>query len=146
MKTVKNEVEFVKKVFNAQRLKQIDEIADTQKKMGYDVALLKLDMENAAKKIELDGLHQKIEEYATITMVKEVSDDVNEKVTKQEFNVFVRETENLKKDIDRLCTREEVNARFSAVAVDVHHKIEQRPTINYFKRVLKSYDDKFEVQ
>lgn len=99
-----------------------------------------------AKRTDIEILNNKIEEYATIVMVKEISEDVNELVSKNDFNVFVRETENLKKDIDRLCTREEVNARFTVFSQDISAKIDSRPTIVYFKRVLKSYDDKFEVQ
>jgi hypothetical protein len=49
-------------------------------------------MENSAKKTELTILSNKIDEYATIAMVKEVSDDLIEMVSKSEFNVFVRET------------------------------------------------------
>lgn len=91
--------------------------------MGYEVDLLKIEAENAAKKGQLDALNNKIEEYATITMVNQVTDDMNDMVSKQEFNVHVRETENLKKDIDRLCTKEEVNARFQAVAGDMYSRI-----------------------
>ena len=119
---------------------------ESQTKIDYDCQLLKLEIENSAKKTELTILSNKIDEYATIAMVKEVSDDLIEMVSKSEFNVFVRETQNLKKDIDRLCTREESNARFAAVSQDINNKIETRPTISYLKRVLKSYDDKFEEQ
>lgn len=48
--------------------------------------------------------------------------------------------ENLKKDMARLTSKDEVNNRINILFTDISTKLEDRPTIEYFKKCLHAYD------
>jgi hypothetical protein len=50
----------------------------------------------------------------------------------------------IKKDLGRLCSKEELMTRLNVFNSDVNTKLQDRPTINYFKKVLSAYDQKIE--
>ena len=51
----------------------------------------------------------------------------------------------MKKDMKRSITREELMTRIQVQNDQYSLKIEDRPTIAYFKKVLQAYDQKFEM-
>jgi hypothetical protein len=49
----------------------------------------------------------------------------------------------MKKDIGKFCSKDEFLTRFNAFNSDINSKLSERPTTSYFKKILNSYDDKF---
>jgi hypothetical protein len=79
-----------------------------------------------------------------IYQVKDIKDDIKDFVKSEEFNNVAREVEYLKKDLSKLCTKEELITRLNVFNSDVNVKLQERPTISYLKKVLSAYDVKIE--
>lgn len=50
----------------------------------------------------------------------------------------------MKRDFGKFISKEEIMTRIHALASDLNTKLEERPTIIYFKQVLSAYDRKIE--
>lgn len=56
----------------------------------------------------------------------------------------MRDIEYLRKDLSKFSTKEELITRLGVFNSDVNTKLQDRPTIQYFKKVLSAYDQKIE--
>ena len=77
-------------------------------------------------------------------MIKDIKEDFSELIKKEEFNIVEREIAYLRKDLGRLCTKDEVMTRLNVFNAELSTKLHERPTIAYFKKVLTAYDSKIE--
>ena len=66
--------------------------------------------------------------------------DIDDLIQKEEFYPLCQAVDYLKKDLGRLITKEEVMTRMGVLSSDVNVKLQERPTIAYFKKVLMTYD------
>jgi hypothetical protein len=66
-------------------------------------------------------------------------------IKREEFNIMARELDYFKKEVGRLCTREELMTRLNVFNSELNEKLHDRPTISYFKKVLSVYDTKIEL-
>lgn len=73
-----------------------------------------------------------------------MKDDMGDTIKKEDFNIVSRDLDYLKKDLGKLCSKEELMTRLNVFNSDVNTKLHDRPTINYFKKVLSAYDQKIE--
>ena len=103
-----------------------------------------MNLEGTAKLQDIDDLSKRLQDYAPIHMLKDVQDDLSELIRKEEFNIVARELDYLKKDLGRLCSKEELMTRLNVFNSEVNIKLHDRPTISYFKKVLAAYDSKIE--
>jgi len=55
-----------------------------------------------------------------------------------------REIDYLKKDLSKTISKEEVITRLTIFNSEMNTKLLDRPTIQYFKKVLQAYDQKIE--
>ena len=101
-------------------------------------------MENCATKIDLSKMSDKMSEYATAAHLKALSDDIGNMIKLEDFNILSRDIDRFKRDMGRLCTKEELMTRLNVFNSDVNTKLHDRPTISYFKKVLSAYDQKIE--
>ena len=76
--------------------------------------------------------------------MKDLQGDLGDVVKKDEYSIAMKELEYLKKDCDRLISKDEFMTRFQTFNSDMNQKLQERPTISYFKKVLGAYDVKIE--
>ena len=141
---LKTEVDYIKKMFSLQKLQQIDEGHKTLRNLGYEIEVMKLNLDGACTKTELAELEKKFAEFTPLWLFKELQEDHDDLVGKAEFNLISQDIEYLRKDLGRLCTKDEVMTRLNVFSVDVNAKLVDRPTIAYFKKLLSAYDTKIE--
>jgi ABC-type phosphate/phosphonate transport system ATPase subunit len=67
-------------------------------------------------------------------------EDLGDIIKRDEMNMIARDIDKFKKDIGRLCTKEELMTRLNVFNSDINTKLHDRPTISYFKKVLSAYD------
>ena len=101
-------------------------------------------MDNFAGKSDVDKLARTLSEYAPLFHVKELRNDIQDFVKRDDFNIVARELEYVKKDLGKLCSKEEMMTRLTVFNSEVNTKLMDRPTIVYFKKVLQAYDQKIE--
>ena len=89
-----------------------------------------------ATKNDVDEMQRSLITYAPMQHLNSLKDDISDFVKKEDFNIIAREMEYLKKDLGRLCTKEEIMTRLNVFNSDVNTKMMDRPTIQYFKKVL----------
>jgi len=58
---------------------------------------------------------------------------------------MIAEIDTYRKDLAKFIEKDEFLMRLSAFASDTNVKLLERPTISYFKKVLKIYDKKIET-
>ena len=104
-----------------------------------------MNQENLAKKIDVDKLENRFIDYAPMHLMKDLQEDLTGVVKKEEFDIAMRELEFLKKDCDRLISKDEFLTRLHTVNSDINTKLQERPTTNYFKKVLSAYDIKIDL-
>jgi hypothetical protein len=78
-------------------------------------------------------------------MLREMQDDVGDFIKRDDFNIMARELEYFKKEVGRLCSKDELMTRLNVFNSEVNVKLHDRPTISYFKKVLQAYDSKIEL-
>ena len=96
------------------------------------------------KKAEFDKLDNRLSGYAPIALVQNMKTDIDDLIHKEDFNIIAQEMDYLKKDFGRLITKDEVMTRMGVFSSDLTSKLQERPTIAYFKKVLMTYDKKIE--
>jgi Ca2+-binding EF-hand superfamily protein len=82
-----------------------------------------------ASKNDVDELSRTLITYAPMSHLKSLKDDVNDFVKKEDFNITARELEYLKKDLGKLCSKEEIMTRLNVFNSDMNTKMMDRPTI-----------------
>ena len=75
-----------------------------------------------------------------MTHVKEIRDDIVDFVKKDDFNIIAREIDYMKKDLLKTVSKEEIMTRLTVFNSEMNTKLLDRPTIQYFKKVLQAYD------
>jgi hypothetical protein len=75
-----------------------------------------------------------------VTHVKEIRDDIVDFVKKDDFNIIAREIDYMKKDLLKTVSKEEIMTRLTVFNSEMNTKLLDRPTIQYFKKVLQAYD------
>ena len=103
-----------------------------------------MNLENLASKNDMDEISRSLIGYAPMEKLKDLTEDVRDFVKKEDFNIVAREMDYLKKDLGKLCSKEEMMTRLNVFNSDVNTKMLDRPTIQYFKKVLQAYDQKIE--
>lgn len=141
---MKTEMDFVKKMFSVQKLQQIDQSEQKMRNVGYEVEVLKMNMETVVKKRDLDQVYHKMQDYAPLKMIKDMQEDIGDFVNREEFNITLREIDFVKRDLGQLCSKEELMTRLNVFNSEVNIKLHDRPTISYFKKVLHAYDAKID--
>jgi hypothetical protein len=89
-------------------------------------------------------MNKKIAECAPMSVIKNIQEDISDFIKKEEFNIWARDMDFLRKDLGKLCSKEELMTRLNVFNSDVNIKLHDRPTIAYFKKVLSAYDSKIE--
>ena len=84
------------------------------------------------------------EHYTPLRITKGIRDDLGDIIKKEEFDVLSREMSFLKKDLGKLISKEELMTRLNVFNSDVNAKLNERPTILYFKKALGTYDLKID--
>ena len=79
-----------------------------------------------------------------MSVIKGIQEDMNEAIKKEQFDIIMADIEFLKKDLGKLCTKEELVTRLNVFNSDINTKLSDRPTIIYFKKVLSAYDTKID--
>ena len=73
-----------------------------------------------------------------------LSDEVKECLPRSEFMIVRREIDFLSKELALCVKKEELLTRLNVFNQDLNAKIADRPTINYFKKVLAVHDEKID--
>jgi len=77
-------------------------------------------------------------------LYKDLKDDIKDFVLMDEFLIVQQDMQNIGKDVARFCTKDEMMTRLNVFNSDFNTKMHDRPTINYFKKILGAYDKKIE--
>ena len=141
---LKKEMDYVQKMWSPGKLSQVDNAIKKTQSCLFEIEVMKMNSEGYAKKVDVDKLDRRFMEYAPLSMVKDFQEDLTDVVKKDEFGIAMRELEYLKKDCARLCSKEEFLTRLNTVNSDINSKLQERPTISYFKKVLSAYDTKID--
>lgn len=104
--------------------------------------LFKIKLENCVRHEELESLYKKFNDFAPLYIIKDIQDTLQDFTKRDEFNVLEELVRYLKKDINKLCTKEEYLTRFNVFNSEMNTKLTDRPTSQYLKKVLQSYDEK----
>ena len=86
-----------------------------------------------------------MKKYATKDYVKHVEDSIGDFVKKEEFASLVHENTQLGKNVSQLISKEETIARLNLMNDDITKKLADRPTIEYFKKVNSSFNNKIDA-
>jgi len=84
---------------------------------------MNMNMENMAKKMDLDRLENKFMDYAPLSILKDVREDINDVVKKEDFDICMRTLDNLTKNYDRLCPKDEFLTRLNVFNSDMNTKL-----------------------
>lgn len=60
-------------------------------KMVYDLEILQLRLDSAAKEQDLQKINDKLKEFVPMTRFKKMAEDMNETIKKQDLEVLARE-------------------------------------------------------
>ena len=82
-----------------------------------------------ASKNDMDEISRSLIGYAPMEKLKDLTEDVRDFVKKEDFNIVAREMDYLKKDLGKLCSKEEMMTRLNVFNSDVNTKMLDRPTI-----------------
>ena len=85
---VKAEVDYLKKMFSLQKLQQIDEGHKSLRNLGYEVEVMKLNLEGTCSKTDLAELGKRFGEFTPLWLFKELQEDHDDLVSKAEFNLI----------------------------------------------------------
>lgn len=72
---------------------------------------------------QIDGMQRKFEQYAPLHILKDMQDDFGGFIKQEEYNILYREFDTLRKDIGRLCSKEELMTRLNVFNSDVNTKL-----------------------
>lgn len=114
----------------------MDGLATKLRNLTYEVQVTKMNLENMASKNDVDEVSRNLIQYAPLQQIKDLREDVGDFIKKEEFNIVARELDYMKKDISRHCSKEEMMTRLNVFNSDINTKLQDRPTIQYFKKVL----------
>ena len=78
-------------------------------------------------------------------MLKDVREDIQDKVSKEEFMMVVSQQDGMKRDVSRFATLDEMAERLDALNILITQKLNERPTLGHLRRTLETYDDKLDV-
>ena len=112
--------------------------------MGYEIGVMKLSCDSMINRNDLDEVNNRFKEYTPMQLYRDLKEDISDFVKKEDVNILTRDMEFVQKDIGRLCTKEELMTRLNVFNADVNAKMQDRPTIGYFKKILGAYDRKIE--
>jgi hypothetical protein len=96
------------------------------------------------KKTDIDKLRDKFSDYVPMFKFNDVRDEVNNRARKEDVTVLQREMITMRKSFENMCTKEEMITRLNVFNSDLNTKLQDRPTMTYFKKVLGAYDSKIE--
>ena len=97
---------------------------------------MKMNMDGFAMKIDVDKVSKMFDHYAQVSHVKDLKDDIADFVKKDDFNIVAREIDYMKKDLLKTVSKEEIMTRLTVFNSEMNTKLLDRPTIQYFKKVL----------
>lgn len=112
--------------------------------MGYEIGVMKLTCDSMINRNDLDEVNNRFKEFTPMQLYRDLKEDISDFVKKEDVNILSRDMEFVQKDIGRLCTKEELMTRLNVFNADVNAKMQDRPTIGYFKKILGAYDRKIE--
>jgi len=72
-------------------------------------------------------------------------EDMGNLIKRDEFSQMSGAMKYLKKDHDKLCSKEEMITRLTVLHSEFNVRMEDRPTISYFKTALGVYDKKIDA-
>lgn len=73
-----------------------------------------------------------------------LNDEMKEMLPRAEFAMVQREIDHVQKEMSLCVKKEELLTRLNVFNQDLNQKIQDRPTINYFKKVLAAHDEKID--
>lgn len=97
----------------------------------------------AATKDEVQRLENTFSsDFALKIHLVEIKEELVQFVKQQEFKDVEEEMNLILKNIKRFSTREELASRLQLITMDLNDKLNDRPTMNYFKRFQNDFGRK----
>jgi hypothetical protein len=78
-------------------------------------------------------------------IVLEIQEDLKELITKEDLDQVKFDLDGIRRELGKYSLQEEMISRLSALTSDMNVKLADRPTIQYFKKVLSTYDQKIDA-
>lgn len=142
--SLKTEVDLMKKTFSSNKLKLLDNMENQVKTLSYQIEVNSMSIENCVKNQQLDSFFNKFYDYAPLSALLEVKEDLHQFVAKSDIDQIEEDNKNVMKSIRGFVTKEEVMTRMEVFNADVMGKLQERPTTSYFKKILANYDKKMD--
>ncbi len=98
--------------------------------------------ETCARNEDIDKLFKKFNDYTQLYVIRDIQDSLENFVKNEEFSIMEDNLSRMKKNILLMCTKEEFLARLTVLNSEINTKLIDRPTNQYFRKVLTSYDEK----
>ena len=77
-------------------------------------------------------------------MIKDLKSDMKELLTKEEFRVLHEKVMCMDTGLNRSISKDEVMVRINALNEDFNAKLAERPTIDYFRKIVNQQNDKMD--
>ena len=76
--------------------------------------MIKINIENSATREQLAEFERRLTDLAPRSMLKELREDIQDKVSKEEFTAIVAQQDSMQRDVSRFATVQEVADRLQA--------------------------------
>lgn len=88
-----------------------------------EIGLVRLKFEETPSKKDMEDLKKRIEDYAPLHMMKDLTENVQEKVSRSDFSVVQSEINYLRKDLSKMCSKEEFLTRLNVFNSHINTKL-----------------------
>ena len=106
---------FMKRIFSAERIEQLNKTDEVVKNLEYVIELLKIEISNCAKANAFTDIERQIQKCATKDLLDDIRDDLQGKANRADFNIVIAENEELKKKTGNFVSTYELNKRLDVL-------------------------------
>jgi hypothetical protein len=78
-------------------------------------------------------------------MINEMKEDIQDKVTKHEFDIIAEANDRIQKEVGKFCSKDELTTRINVMINEIQSKLADRPTVGFFRKTLGAYDTKIDM-
>lgn len=93
-------------------------------------------METVALQTDLDKLAKRLKGLASLQQLKDLSHDVMDKISREEWRVLENQIKYLKTDVTNSMSRDEINQRINVLMQEINSQLNVRPTFDNFREVI----------
>lgn len=93
------------------------------KHINNDIEIIKTGLENSMSKDDMDRIIKMIDQCAKVDVVKEINQELLDFIRGEQFLILETDIKNLKKDCDRLLSKDEMTSRINILFTDLNEKL-----------------------